>query len=337
MYRVDGALALRTPRSWVDTFLHLDELLWHRKAPPLLPPTVIHYFRSPKTGSSALLERLIGYHSGVRRRPHRVEGVHEFELQCLSSTTSRLQIHVHDHGGGCRNDVCNASAFLGGNPSFTVLREPCDRFASVLDELVSRRDARLTAQEMGGVHFDSLTALVDFVEDLLSGCPSSDVACAVRKIDQRVMGPSRIFLYPQALYVAAQRTAESIVCYKSSSLGAELDIFLARQTGCRAGAEPVGRMHTNRTTWSVFADLRQRNVRGPPEARGRFWGPDRRPDPRALRPGSHLTRARSNPTAAAATEAALMAHTCQRIRSLYARDTELWTASCSRSRVHNAV
>ena len=326
----EGGLPMRTPRDWVAPFMRFRMIdLWQSTPPSQLPPTLLHYFRSPKTGSSALLERLTAYHSGARRRPRRITDVHEFELPCSSTNTSRLHIHIHDHGSGCANNVCNASALVAGASAFTVLREPCERFQSVLNELTSRGDAKVTAQEMGSA-FDTLSSLVDFVEQLLGSCAGRDSDCAVQAINRRVKGPSRIFLYPQALFVAIQRPAESLVCFDRDGLGLKLDRFLARQTGCTVGAAPRrdGRASTSQegdaSSWNFFTGMRQRNRRHNKSWHGYMSSRHRDPHPKPKGKAAGPTLWNNSLAIQPRTLS-----TCERIRRVYSQDAEMWMRHCA--------
>jgi len=326
-----GAVALTSPRPWMSPFLRwqLQSIRQHQSQ----STPVVHYFRSPKTGSSALLDQLHrSYSAGVRRRPQRVADVHEYELKCLSPSIASMRLHVHDHGGGCWGDVCNASSLRPGMTSFTVLREPCERFASVFDQLIFRRDSHLIAREMGGTHvINNVNGLVAFIEDMLAHCSGLDAECAIHAINGRIHGPSRVFFYPQALFVAAQ--PGSVVCYDSRELGKRLDSFLARRTSCTVGESPAqAREHLshrlpasewNRSaTWKLFTGLRRRNVHSVQVWRGSG----------ERLPGGAAADLAPAPSAKAATSATDMtAQGCQRILRLYARDAKLWATHCSAS------
>ena len=181
----------------------------HRMVHPQRAAAVVHYYRTPKTGSSALLERIVG----VARRIPCVLGplcnpdVHTLELECTaqsssSTAVSLLRFVVHDHSNGCHHGVCNASAnaahddsSAGAAARFTVLREPCERMQSVLDQVAILPRA---PSEMGArFRTNESDAFLAYLRALIAGCAPHDASCAVRAIDARVRGDSRVFLYPQ--------------------------------------------------------------------------------------------------------------------------------------------
>ena len=228
----------KTPKSSVlhtiiDTVLDLPRTLIY--AASFSPLETIHYYRTPKTGSSALLQHLVNAARPMPCDRGCSEGVHVFDRDCASRT--RVRVVVHDHVGGCQGDVCNGSA---SSPSFAVLREPCERFASVLDQVSL---LPMAPSEMGqsfavGRHNDT-AGFVKFVAGLLDGCAGDDIGCAVRHFNAKIKGDTRIFLYPQAYFISAIQPAESIVCYDHDRLGERLDAFFNERTKCKAASKPV--------------------------------------------------------------------------------------------------
>ena len=134
---------------------------------------------------------------------------------------------------------------------------------------------------------------VAFLTRLFSGCAEDDVACAVRAIDAQIQGVSRIFLYPQALFISEMDPGASIVCYSPSNLGEKLDSFLAHRLGCSLEGDHRKAGGENGT--AGLGALRTRNAR--------HGAGDGEP------PQTH----------------------CHAVRRLFARDAALWSAHCGAS------
>jgi len=304
----DGPVQLRAPPHYKfsDAFASIWiawHSLWHadptaKKLPPPPPTMLLHYFRTPKTGSSAMLERLLSWETGAKAFTPVVEGVHEYQIGCSQGSVS-MKLLVHDHGGGCWDDVCRASALPSGVASLAVLREPCERFASLHDQL--SRD-RLSAREMvgaprwvPGMAGHVVEALAAYLIETLAGCAGEDVACAVAAIDRRVKGPSRIFLYPQSLFIAPELANASILCHDHSQLGQRFDRFFSHQMRCEGSGTSATQHYPGSKPRLQFHAMRKVNV-------GRNW---RRRMPK------------------------MDEATCAHVRALYARDAQLWSSHCA--------
>lgn len=260
-----------------------------------------------------------------------------------------MRVHVHDHGGGCHGDVCNASATIPGvSISLAVLREPCERFTSLLHEL--EREPNV-ARDMGlrAVPSNS-SALGAYVAHMTAGCAGDDVACVVQAIDRRVLGPARIFLYPQALFVASEHAAQSIVCYDSLQLGERLDAFMVQRAGCT--------MDTSQQSWRERLAMDVSTKRDAHrDATGLKRDEDSvKRDDQLDAAGHHphgggsaplsdfpLSVARSAPVFAKLRRKNVRsvrgvigtpaAHAlCRQVRALYQRDADLWAEHCARGR-----
>ena len=256
------------------------------------PVEDLHYYRTPKTGSSALLTRLkatarpVPCNFGAACTAEADTRI--FERDCGAS---RLRVLIHDHTGGCKGDACNGSMQW---PSFAVLREPCERFVSVLDQISALPMApRELGESFAGRHNET-AAFAALVTRLLDGCAGDDVGCAVRTLRGRVTGDTRVFLYPQAYFVAASHPRDAVVCYDASRLGERLDAYLARRTRCRPDKGSRA---------AVFGGgLQKRNTR------------------------RHSAEPRSSPGQERAAAA-----WCQQVRTrLYVRDAQLWDEQCAK-------
>ena len=279
------------------------------------PVEEVHYYRIPKTGSSALLTRIketsrpVPCNFGVTCAPEADTRI--FERDC---GTSRLRVLVHDHVGGCKGSACNGSMTAH---SFAVLREPCDRFVSVLDQISLLPLApHELGQSFAGRWHNETAAFAAFVTRLLDGCAGDDVERAVRTLRKRVNGDTRVFLYPQAYFVATSRPHDAIVCYDAAQLGKRVDDYLARRTRCRPSTVAPA-TNTSKATDSsnvtaahmpgraVFgSSLQKRNVH------------------RHVEPGSGSSVSVRSHFAGTAW--------CRQVRTrLYVRDAQLWDEHCA--------
>lgn len=337
-----NAFAFRSkPQGLVPRMIHafydLPRIML--SAASMAPLEVLHYYRTPKTGSSALLQHLV--HAATPVPCH-------FGSSCLDDTRTfeqgcgrgrRLRLTIHDHTGGCKRNVCNGSA--AGASSFAVLRDPCERFESVLDQ-VSRLP---TAPRDMGVSFagrhNATDAFAAFVSQLLAGCDGDDVGCALRALDARVTGDTRIFLYPQAYFLPADHPEASIVCYDAAQLGERLNRFLAVHTRCASadssGAEGAA-ASTTTTTSGAAASAADAGAPAPTNGSGtstHHLGAS------AAVFGARLPQRNWRPHPSSEAGAATSAHEqrqqrtressawCRTVHQIYARDARLWRQHCA--------
>ena len=245
-------------------------------APPLLHAPV-HYFRVPKTGSSLIVEALLP------------------EMQCDT------EVVVHDHGDGCRDlSWCYGShAHWQRLKSFTVMREPCDRFVSVVDHMRAEaptflRDAQpllgfKNAQRERSSDNFTIELFLDWLgaaRNQLSsgrGCPrgGAGVLCTVRAVNAAYDRPERVVLWPQAFFTPPHAP---VLCFSHAHLANRVTNLVGNMVGdgCRVRQPKVGEENPRVNT---------------------------RPEARTSR-------------------AVLTKRLCGAIRELHDEDARLWDASC---------
>ena len=175
----------------------------------------MHFTRVPKTGSSAL-ERVLS--SG--------------KYPCLTS-----KIKFLDHGDGCEHlGRCNGSCLSRATPNFMVLREPGQRFLSIVGHMQMSTPELVPSNKMdfGGVPWEtSVRTLVDFLWRGFDCLNASDPHCLVRFINSQsaVLGRHRVILYPQSFFSNEQT---KVICFrdKKDDILPRLFRIFANTTSC---------------------------------------------------------------------------------------------------------
>ena len=168
----------------------------------------MHFYRIPKTGSTALLNSVLP------------------SLKCESVT-------VHNHIDGCKQlDWCNGSALQGvlpTQPIFVTIRHVCSRFESQWAHM------RVKLPKIFGP-YETPEQLLKLLQNCTAGCPagSAGVHCMVKRINLLAAswpGGHRVILWPQAFYM--HRRAMPI-CYHPDFLEERIQSHVEALTSCKA-------------------------------------------------------------------------------------------------------
>jgi len=198
----------------------------------------MHFTRVPKTGSSAL-ERVLS--SG--------------QYPCITG-----KVHFLDHGDGCEHlGRCNGSCLSRATRHFMVLREPCQRFLSMVGHMQMSTPELIPSDKMkfGGVPWEiSVRTLLDFLWRGIDCLNASDPHCLVRFINSQsaVLGRHRVILYPQSFF---SNEHTEVICFrdKKNDILPPLFRVFANTTGC-----PIPTYlfeSSDETTGGHFFNLRQ--------------------------------------------------------------------------------
>jgi len=186
--------------------------------------SIVHYMRVPKTGSTSAMEIIRSLKN---------------ESSCFGEN-----IKVHNHVDGCQKlNVCNGSHIPPLDASIAVLREPCERFLSVVAHMQSRNNPKHPLNN--AARFRSLESVFNFLE--ASNCKGNpDPKCLVDFINlDKSLGGHRVILYPQSFFINSATT--DVVCSKEKAAGVMEAVrsTLVRSSGC---ISPINRYSENATS-----------------------------------------------------------------------------------------
>jgi hypothetical protein len=208
----DSMLAIDTMQAETESTLpfHLE----FRGEPDL------HYFRVPKSGSSAYYES-------------------------LQACANKSGLVYHRHGDGCASNLvgnissklrpydpsdphtrlCNASYVRTQSPNakfIAVIRDPCERFMSsywhiARQKLPSEKALYRSFGPTGLPPWKSEAELVDWINETTKHCPRSgddvqETRCMVEAISNNFKVTHRVILWPQAMFLEKQTMP---ICYHS--------------------------------------------------------------------------------------------------------------------------
>lgn len=212
-------------RLWRDKRIHTTN--------GYLPP--VHYFRIPKTGSSATTKLLLP------------------KLGC------HLIMHGHGDGGVDLQWLSGLHFRMPPNErSIVTIREPCQRFSSVhrhmlrastmYSRLVTRHAGRSTPAELHGVRKVAPPAVPSY-DDAISwlshhanarGCYNQSVTCFARAINDALADQHRVILWPQRFYIPKERVA--IICHGTQMMARHFAVHLQKLTKCKAKLEDINEL-----------------------------------------------------------------------------------------------
>jgi len=180
--------------------------------------SIVHYMRVPKTGSTSAMEIIRSLKN---------------ESSCFGEN-----IKVHNHVDGCQKlNVCNGSHIPPLDASIAVLREPCERFLSVVAEVVAHprsKDPFKHAVWWAGDWNAAYESVFNFLET--SNCTAnSDPKCLVDFLNlekHQYLGKTLVILYPQSFFINSATT--DVVCSKGKAAGVVEAVrnTLVRSSGC---------------------------------------------------------------------------------------------------------
>ena len=165
----------------------------------------MHFYRIPKTGSTALLKTVLP------------------ELRCESVT-------VHDHRTGCPDlSWCNGSLEIGILPTqsiFATIRHVCSRLESQWQHMV-----RADRAQFG--HCKTPEQFLALLQNWTAGCPGkrAGVDCKVRAINRVYRRSHRVILWPQAFYMSPRTMP---ICYHPQFLEERIQNQVEAITSCKA-------------------------------------------------------------------------------------------------------